>query len=160
MSRREVGYGGPAEGRSPVIKTVCLRSSRVDHGRGRRLALLLTCVLASLLSSVPAAGAATRRATDQEADIRFTLDDRILTVRVLPRASRRVRRQLYGRRIRAVCGTSFAFNSGVQVKRTRLWPSGRSRLRYRLRRNISPRAKWCLLEHPRGGDVAYVSFTG
>ena len=132
----------------------------MDPGRGRPLAFLVTCVLALLLGSVPAADATTRRATDQEADIRFTLDDRILTVRVLPHASRRVRRQLYGRRIRAVCGTSFAFDSGVQVKRTRRWPSARSRLRYRLRRNISRRAKWCLLEHPRGGDVAYVSFMG
>jgi hypothetical protein len=117
-------------------------------------------LLVVFLGAAPASEAATRRATDQEADIRFTLDDRILTVRVLPRASRRVRRQLYGKRIRAVCSTSFGLSSGVLVRRTRLWPSGRSRLRYRFRRNISRRAKACLIEHPRGGDVAYVSFTG
>jgi hypothetical protein len=105
-----------------------------------------------------ASQAATRRATDSEARIRFTLNDRLLTVRVLPRASRKVRRQLYGKRIRAVCGTDFNFASGVKVRRTRLWPRGRTRMRYRFRRNISRRAKWCLIEHPRGGDVAFVSF--
>ena len=30
---------------------------------------------------------------------------------------------------------------------------------YRFRRDISRRAKWCLVEHPRGGDVAVVIFT-
>ena len=130
----------------------------MDHGRGTQLALLAACVLAVLLVSTPASEAATRRATDQEADIRFTLERRVLTVRVLPRASRKVRRELYGKRIRAVCGTRFAFSEGVKVRHTRLWPRGRSRLRYRFARDISRRAKWCLLEHPRGGDVAFVSF--
>jgi hypothetical protein len=115
-------------------------------------------VLAVLLVTAPTSEAATRRATDREAGIRFTLEGRVLTVRVLPRAPRRVRRELYGKRIRAVCGTNFVFSEGVKVRRTRLWPRGRSRLRYRFRRNISRRAKWCLIEHPRGGDVAFVSF--
>ena len=105
-----------------------------------------------------ASEAATRRATDSEARIRFTLDDRLLTVRVLPTAPRKVRRQLYGKRIRAVCGTDFNFAEGVKVRHTRLWRRGRARLRYRFRRNISRRAKWCLIEHPRGGDVAFVTF--
>lgn len=130
----------------------------MDPGRGTRLALVAACVLVVLLVSVPASEAATRRATDAEAGIRFTLDGRVLTVRVLPRAPRDVRRGLYGKRIRAVCGTDFSFARGVKVQRTRLWPRGRARLRYRFRRNISRRAKWCLLEHPRGGDVAFGSF--
>lgn len=130
----------------------------MDSRRASRLALLTAFALVVLLVSVSASEAATRRATDSEADVRFTLDNRVLTVRVLPRASRGVRRQLYGKRIRAVCGTSFAFSEGVKVRHTRVWPRGRSRFRYRFRRNISRRAKWCLLEHPRGGDVAFVSF--
>jgi hypothetical protein len=32
-------------------------------------------------------------------------------------------------------------------------------MRYRFSRNISRRAKWCLLEHARGADVAFVTFT-
>ena len=126
--------------------------------RGIRTVVLVACVLAVSPVMTEASQAATRRATDAEARIRFTLNDRLLTVRVLPRASRKVRRQLYGKRIRAVCGTDFNFASGVKVRRTRLWPRGRTRMRYRFRRNISRRAKWCLIEHPRGGDVAFVSF--
>ncbi|MBD0282279.1 MAG: hypothetical protein ICV69_08825 [Thermoleophilaceae bacterium] len=120
--------------------------------------LLAACIAFVALASAPTAGAGTRRATDSEARIRFTLDDRLLTVRVLPGAPRRVRRQLYGNRIRATCGTSFVFISGVKVDRTRLWPRGRRRVRFRFRRNISRRAKWCLLER-RGRDVALAGFT-
>jgi hypothetical protein len=119
--------------------------------------LVAACVALIVLASAPAAGAATRRATDSEARIRFTLDGRLLTVRVLPRAPRRVRRQLYGNRIQATCGTSFAFASGVKVHRTRRWPRGRRRMRFRFRRDISRRAKWCLVER-RGRDVAFATF--
>ena len=124
----------------------------------RSLAAMLTACVIVLLAAAPVAAAATRRATDTEARVRFTLDGRVLTVRVLPRAPARVRRELFGKRIRAVCGTRFPFTEGVRVRRTRLWPQGRRRLRYRFSRNVSRRAKWCLLEHPRGGDVAYVNF--
>ena len=122
----------------------------------RALVALLAALLIVLSTASVAAGA-TRRATDSEAGIRFTLDGRVLTVRILPRASAGTRRGLYGERIRAVCGTRFPFSEGVKVRRTRLWPSGRRRMRYRFSRNISRRAKWCLLEHPAGGDVAYVN---
>jgi hypothetical protein len=128
----------------------------------RRLALVLLAAVLALtaLTTPPAADAATRRATNGELRVRFTLDDRVLTVRLLRDAPRRVRRQLYGHRIRAVCGTSFAFTQGVQVRRTRLWPQGRRRLRFGFRRNISRRAKWCLVERRNGDDVAVVSFSG
>lgn len=122
------------------------------------VALVTAAALMVLLVAAPAAGATTRRGTDREAGVRFTLDGRVLTARLLPRAPTRVRRQLFGKRIRAVCGTDFAFARGVKVRRTRLWPRGRRRIRYRFGRNVSRRAKWCLVEHPRGGDVAFASF--
>jgi hypothetical protein len=115
-------------------------------------------VLAALTAPA-AADAATRRATSQDG-VRFTLENRVLTVRVLPRAPRSVRRQLYGHRIRAVCGTSFVFTEGVQVRRTRLWRQGRRRVRFGFTRNISRRAKWCVVERRSGNDVAAVSFSG
>jgi hypothetical protein len=116
---------------------------------------LAACVV--ILAIAPAADAATRRATDTEARVRFTLDGRVLTVRVLRRAPAGTRRALFGKRVRAVCGTRFPFSEGVKVRRTRLWPRGRRRMRYRFSRDISRRAKWCLLEHPAGGDIAYVN---
>jgi hypothetical protein len=66
---------------------------------------------------------------------------------------------VYGKRIHAACGTDFNFTQGVKVGRTRVWPSGQRRVRFRFRRNISRRAKWCLIEHPAGGDVAFASVT-
>jgi len=110
------------------------------------------------LLAAPASEGATRRATDSEAGVRFTLDGRVLTVRLLRGAPAGVRRELFGELIRATCGTSFAFTQAVKVRKTRLWPRDRRTVRYRFRRNISQRAKWCLIEHPRGGDVAFASF--
>jgi hypothetical protein len=124
------------------------------------LVLLAASLALALLVAPPAADAATRRATNSELRVRFTLDDRVLTVRLLRGTPRRVRRQLYGRRIRAICGTNFVFTGGVKVRRTRLWPQGRHRVRFRFGSNISRRAKWCLVERRNGDDVAFVSFTG
>jgi hypothetical protein len=135
-----------------------LRRGGVVPPRRAPPVIVATLALVVLLMAVPAVPAATRRAMDREAGVRFTLDGRVLTARVLPRAPVRVRRQLFGDRIRAVCGTNFAFTRGVKVRHTRLWPRGRTRMRYRFRRNISRRDKWCLLEHRRGGDVAFASF--
>lgn len=115
-------------------------------------------VVVVLLATTPTAEGATRRATDWGAGIRFTLDSRVLSARLLPRAPKRVRRKVYGKRIRAVCGTSFVFTRSVKVRYARVWPRRRTSVRFRFRRNISRRARWCLLEHPAGGDVAFVSF--
>ncbi len=127
-------------------------------GAGAARPLVAALVALTVLAGAAPADAATRRATDREAGIRFTLDNRVLTVRLLPRAPAGVRREVRGERIEAACGTSLAFTiRGVTVRRTRLWPEGRSRLRYRFSRNISRRARWCALEHPAGGDIAYVN---
>jgi hypothetical protein len=42
--------------------------------------------------------------------------------------------------------------------RTRLWPAGQVRVRYRFRRDISLIARWCRLEDPVVGHVAFVKF--
>ena len=119
---------------------------------------MVTCVLTLSQLVTPPADAATRRATDSQARVRFTLDGRELRARILRDAPRRIRRELFGDRIRAVCGTDFAFDQGTKVRRTRTWPRGRRRVTFRFDRDISRRAKWCLLEHPRGGDIAFASF--
>lgn len=123
-----------------------------------RLVLLLLAVslFVAVFPAAPAAEAATRRSTDREARVRFTLDNRILTVRILRRAPRSVRRQLYGHRIRAACGPNYAFAN--TVRDVRVWPRGRRRVRFRFSRNISRGAKWCLIERARSRhDVAYVN---
>jgi hypothetical protein len=97
----------------------------------------------------------TRRATDREAGIRFTLADRVLTVQILRSAPRRVRRQVLGERVTAACRR---YRPVVKVTDTRRWRDGADKLRFRFARNISRTAAWCLLEHRRGGDVAFASF--
>src|SRR5215211_8481213 len=80
-----------------------------------------SAVIAALvvaLGAAPTAEAATRRATDREARIRFTLDGKVLTARLLRGAPARVRRQLYGRTIKAVCGTSFNFDRARSEEHT------------------------------------------
>lgn len=62
-----------------------------------------------------AVDAATRRGVDSEARVRFTLEARLLTVRLLPGTPVRVRRELFGRRIRATCGTDFVFPRAVEA---------------------------------------------
>ena len=121
-----------------------------------RAAIVVSILLGLMVA--PIAQAATRRATDRAAGIRFVLDGSSLTVRLTAKAPRRVRREVANKRVKAACGTNFVFSKGEIVKRTRRWPADRKRLRYRFDDDISRRAKWCLLEHPRGGDIAFVTF--
>jgi hypothetical protein len=129
--------------------------SPASRRRGVGLAFALAAVAVTLASSGPA-DAATRRATDREAGVRFVLDGRQLTVRVLSSAPRRVRRALAAARIRAACTR---YTPVVTVTDVRRWPATPRRERYRFGRDISRRAAWCLIEHRRGGDIAFASFT-
>jgi hypothetical protein len=101
---------------------------------------------------------------DHEAGIRFNLDGRVLTVRLLASAPTKTLRRVSGERIRATCGRGFAEGPGPgphgdpRQTRTRLWPAGRTRVRFRFGRDISRIARWCRLEHPAEGHVAFVKF--
>ena len=126
---------------------------------GSAIAFAVGLTIMSALSATPA-DAAIRRGTDRDASMRFVLDGRVLNVRLLANASAADRRRVQGRRIRAACGTDFNFSRGVRVRQTRTWGSERTRLRFTFARDISRRARWCLLEYPRGGDVAFVNLPG
>jgi hypothetical protein len=135
---------------------------RYGHGREMRIIVVTACVavvaagaLASTLCLAAASDAATRRATDREAGIRFTLEDRVLTVRILRSAPRRVRRQVLGERVTAACQR---YRPVVKVTDRRRWRDGARKRRFRFDRNISRTVAWCLLEHRRGGDIAFVAF--
>ena len=67
-----------------------------------RVALALVIVVLGLASGAPA-HAATKRATDREAGVRFTLVDRVLIVRILESAPRRIRRAIQASRVRVAC---------------------------------------------------------
>ncbi|HEY1360438.1 MAG TPA: hypothetical protein VGF21_19215 [Thermoleophilaceae bacterium] len=129
----------------------------------RRLAGL--AVVPLLLCGSSIAWATTRTETDRSTDVRFTLDGRTLTAEVLEQpitVGTGVREDLYGKRVRGACGTSFREHNirRTAVSQLRRWPKGRDRFSFHFRRDISRRAKWCLLEDRTGGDVALVRFPG
>jgi len=101
---------------------------------------------------------------DHEAGVRFALDGRVLTVSVLPSAPSKTRTRLNGARIRATCGQAFTEGPGPgpgtdpRQARTRLWPAGSTLVRFRFLGDISRIARWCRLEDPVVGHVAFVKF--
>jgi hypothetical protein len=101
-------------------------------------------------------------ALDRPHGMRFDLTGSVLTVRLVPQENRDppdVRREVWGKRIDAICAPTFSprGSRGRAVRAVRLWPRGQMELRYRFRRDISDQVKWCLLEDG-GRDVASVSF--
>ena len=121
-----------------------------------KVALSIGALLAALILLLGAqpAGAATRQGTDRDAGVRFTLENRALTVRLLRWAPGRVRRQVLGKRVRATC---LRYVPVVKVTAIRSWPADRRSRRYRFRRNISRSVAWCLLERRNGDDIAFVN---
>ena len=101
-------------------------------------------------------------AIDGQAAVRFRLSGRVLTVGVLPYAPAETRTKLSAARIRATCGKGFADRPGgvPSQTRTRFWPAGRTQLRFRFSSDISRDARWCRLEDPVVGHVAFVKFAG
>jgi hypothetical protein len=86
--------------------------------------------------------------------MRLTLDGRVLTAKIV---HRKAEEQLFGRRIDAICSPHSRPSPRGVLVRTRLWPRGASQLSFTFGRDISRRARWCLIEH-HAGDIAFVSF--
>jgi len=126
------------------------------------LALLMSAVVAATLA--PSADAAVKSKVNY--DVRLTLEGRELTAKILDRPNRTrippIRRELFGKRTRAACGTSFRRPRRSNLVTTvHRWPSGATSVSFHFDRDLSRRAKWCLIESagPDGGaDLAFVSF--
>jgi hypothetical protein len=105
-------------------------------------------------------------AVDGQAGVQFRLDGRVLTVRLLPYAPAETQTKVSSARIRATCGAAFAQVGpegdprNAREQRTRFWPAGRRQLSFRFPRDFSRDARWCRLEDPVVGHVAFVTFTG
>jgi hypothetical protein len=115
-------------------------------------------------TGTPALQPGARLATDGEAGVSFTLNGRVLTVQVLPSAPSKTRNRVNDARIRATCGQGFTEGPGPgpgpdrRQARTRFWPAGRTSMRYQFREDISRITRWCRLEDPVVGHVAFVKF--
>jgi hypothetical protein len=101
---------------------------------------------------------------DHEAGVAFALEGRVLTVRLLPSAPHETRLKVDGKRIRATCAKGFTEGPGPgpgpdpRQTSTRLWPAGRTVMRFRFAGDISRIATTCRLEDPVAGHVAFVKF--
>jgi hypothetical protein len=122
-----------------------------------RASTAFTLVVALVLPA--SAVGAVKTGLDRHAGMRLTLDGRVLTAEIAnPRGGDLdLEEQLHGKRIDAVCSSSFFRPRTHSVVRRRLWPVGERRLSFRFRRDISDRAKWCLIEN-NGVDVAAVTY--
>jgi hypothetical protein len=105
-------------------------------------------------------------AFDSDAGVGFGLKGRVLTVSLYPEAPSKTRNRVNGARLRATCGRAFTEGPGPgpledpRQTRTRLWPAGRERVLFRFSRDISRTTRWCRLEDPVVGHVAFVKFRG
>lgn len=115
----------------------------------------LATVVAAVLIGAPAAFAAQRAGRDPQTGVAFRLSGRYLAVEVERRSTviepvGTPDRQLAHKVWRAVCGVSADDPSAV-ASAVRRWPRGRRVLRFHLNRDVSKRARWCLIESRRDG---------
>ena len=99
----------------------------------------------------------TKVAVDREAGVGFGLAGKVLTISLPPDLFGETRDRVSGARVRATCGQGFTGRAPRQ-ERTRRWPVGSDRLDFRFGRDISSIARWCRLEDPAVGHVAFVKF--
>lgn len=131
--------------------------------RGLPAVLFGLCALAPLASS---ADAATRTKLDRGNELRFTLSGSVLTLAIVDRPnfiqSPTIQSELLGKRIWVGCSTSFRSVKRHTVASARVgWPQGAESISVHLDRDISRRARWCLVEgvgRLAFGDIAYASF--
>lgn len=131
-----------------------------------RLAAYLLLAALTITAVASPADAAVRTKLNRGDGVRFTLDRKQLSLRIVdsPRHVRRptIRSELFGKRLVIACGSSFRSSRGKTVSKKVHWPDGALSVSYRFKRDVSRRAKWCLIEEAtgkyRGVDVAFVSF--
>jgi hypothetical protein len=120
----------------------------------RRL-LPVSAVATACLVLASAGAADIRRAVDRDRGVRFTLNGATLKATIV---GPNVQRLVFGKRIDAICATRRRPGPGLEkVIAAAIWPDGARSVRFEFERDISPRARWCLLEDG-GSDVAGVDF--
>ena len=113
-------------------------------------AVAVTCLV---LASVGTADI--RRGVDRDSGVRFTLNGATLRATIV---GPNVAQQLFGKRIDAICATGPSPAPAVRhVVATKTWPDGERSVRFEFTRDISRRARWCLLEDD-ASDVAMARF--
>jgi hypothetical protein len=130
-----------------------------------RRAAHLALVVVTFLALAPAADAAVRKKLDRDNEVRFELHGMQLSMAIVDRErftqSPTIESELLGQKVRVGCATSFRASRASVVMEVLRWPADSRSASVRLARDISRRAKWCLIEMTGryvGGDIAFVSF--
>lgn len=117
-------------------------------------------VLVGFVAALGGQASAERRArADRDAGFTFELNGTALKVSIRPgQGADRARDEVYGKRVTAVCSSSYAFSPGSRVIQELRWLAGQDELTFTFGRDISRSAKGCLIEDAGGSDIAVVSF--
>jgi hypothetical protein len=109
------------------------------------VSLLLTATVATAVTADPAA-AASRKASDGLAGLRFSLDGKRLTLELT--GKQQAAKRLRGRRIRVSCATAAAVkpNSKLVARGSGVWGRTARTRSFTLSRDVSAKAKWCLVQ--------------
>jgi hypothetical protein len=137
-------------------------------GRRTLVALAVVAALVAVVVTVTRESDVERPAapSDKKADslfgddvkrgVRFVLDGRVLTVRLIPPVRDQIFDAVSGARISATCGAPPG-DPRRETTVTRRWPDGQTSLSYRFPRDVS---SWCRLYDQSGSIVAFVGFPG
>lgn len=125
------------------------------------MAQICLCLNLALLGPTSIADADVRTKMDRQQGVRLKLEGKRLTATVVARPNHHRTpplSELSGKRVRAGCGISFRHRSSAAVRDVRRWPTAATSMSFDFGRDISRRAKWCLVEATDGGDLVFVSF--
>ena len=111
---------------------------------------MVTAVLAA-----PAA-ADIKRSKDHDVGVTFRLNGKHLSMKLSDQVDPRAAKKLLGKKVAAACGTRP--EGGKVYDAIFVWPEDKSAMGVDLKRDISAKAKYCLLETYGGSDIALVKF--
>jgi hypothetical protein len=112
-------------------------------------------VVLALLAATPAS-AAIKRSKDRKVGVTFRLNGTHLSMKLSDQVDPRAAKKLLGKKVAAACGTRP--DGGKVYDAIFVWPEDKSAMGVDLKRDISAKAAYCLLETYRGSDIALVKF--
>src|SRR4051812_6280802 len=118
-----------------------------------RAALVVVLVIALL--AVPAS-ADVKRSKDHKVGVTFRLNGTHLSMKLSDQVDPRAAKKLLGKKVVAACGTRP--DGGKVYDAIFVWPADKSAMGVELKRDISAKAAYCLLETVKGSDIAVVKF--
>lgn len=119
-------------------------------------------LMAAAVTAVPGAAVAatstpTRVGLDEKRQVSFNLSgrDATVTLRPIDGAENPLARDLYDTDVVLACsGRSPKTKKTLITDASTTWPTGTTAHRFRLKKDVSFKPKWCVLERPQGTDLA------